>query len=97
VASVRDRIVRLEALLPSPPRYPYAEWSDAALQERIRSMLPALVGRWRVGGREAGDQLRRAASVRSSDAELARYPFVLQCREDLRGLLSAEERSALGI
>ena len=98
MSSVRDRISRLEALLPSPPRPgPYAELSDAALKKRIRSGLPALVSRWRSSDQKAGDLLRRTASTRLSDEDLARYPFVLQCREDLRGLLSAEECLALGI
>jgi hypothetical protein len=84
-------------LTPPSPERPLSHLTDAALVARRRASVPRLVDFWRGGNLEAGDHLRRVASTRRTDLELAPYPVVLQCREDLRGLLSAEECLALGI
>ena len=84
-------------LTPPSPERPLGHLTDAALVKRMRAGLPQLVDFWRGGNLEAGDLLSRIADTRYTDLELAKYPVVLLCREDLRGLLSAEECLALGI
>ena len=95
--SARDYARDASACLLAPNPGPYAELSDRELEERLRAGLPRLVDFWRGGNLKAGDLLRRIASGGKTDGELVAYPLVLECREDLRAILTPDELAALGI